>query len=95
MQGNRGKIRHWYQHVPTASETSQEDTITIFWNQQVHTDRNIHNNRPDIIISDNEKGTSMLIAVEILGDKNVIKNEAEKILKFEDLTKTNTAHVGM
>ena len=28
----------------------------------------------------------MLIDVAISGDRNVIKNEAEKILKFEDLT---------
>ena len=28
----------------------------------------------------------MLIDVAISGDKNVIKNEAEKILKYKDLT---------
>jgi len=28
----------------------------------------------------------MLIGVEISGDRNVIKREAEKILKYEDLT---------
>jgi hypothetical protein len=39
-----------------------------------------------IIIRDNEKGTFMLIDVEISGDRNVIKKEAEKILKYKDLT---------
>ena len=39
-----------------------------------------------IIILDNEKGTCMLIDVAISGDRNVIKKEAEKILKYEDLT---------
>jgi hypothetical protein len=29
----------------------------------------------------------VLIDVEISGDRNVIKNEAEKVLKYEDLTK--------
>ena len=38
-----------------------------------------------IIIRDNEKGTCMLVDV-ISGDKNVIKKEAEKILKYKDLT---------
>ena len=33
----------------------------------------------------NEKGTCMLIDVAISGDRNVIKKEAEKILKYEDL----------
>ena len=50
------------------------------------TDRTIPNNIPDIIIRDNEKGTCMLIDVAISGDRNVIKKEAEKILKYKDLT---------
>jgi len=56
------------------------------WNQQVQTDITIPNNKPDIIIHDNEKGTCMLIDVAISGDRNVIKKEAEKILKYQDLT---------
>ena len=55
------------------------------WNQQVRTDRTIPNNKPDIIIRDNEKGTCMLIDAAISGDRNVIKKEAEKILKYKDL----------
>ena len=49
-------------------------------------DRTIPNNKPDIIIRDNEKGTCVLIDVAISGDRNVIKKEAEKILKCKDLT---------
>jgi hypothetical protein len=52
----------------------------------VQTDRNIPNNKPDIIIRDNEETTCMLIDVAVSGDRNVIKKEAEKILKYEDLT---------
>ena len=40
----------------------------------------IPNNKPYVIIRDNEKGTCMLIDVAISGDRNVIKKEAEKIL---------------
>ena len=39
-----------------------------------------------IIILGNEKGTCMLIDVAISGDRNVIKKEAGKILKYKDLT---------
>jgi len=67
-------------------ETSQGGKVTILWNQQIQTDRTIPNNKPDMIIRDNEKGTCMLIDVAISGDKNVIKNEADIILKYEDLT---------
>ena len=40
----------------------------------------------NIIIRDNEKGTCMLIDVSISGDRNVIKKEAQKIVKYKDLT---------
>ena len=88
MQGSRCKIgqKHWYEHVPKSVETSQRCKVTILWNQQVQTDRTIPNNKPDIIIRDNEKGTCMLIDVAISGDRNVIKKAAEKILKYKDLT---------
>jgi len=55
-------------------------------NQQVQTDRTIPNNKPDFIIRDNEQRTCMLIDVAISGDRNVITKEAEKILKYKDLT---------
>jgi len=56
------------------------------WNQQVQTDGTIPSSKPDFIIRDNEKGTCMLINVAISGDRNVIKKEAKKILKYKDLT---------
>jgi len=73
--------------MPKPVETSQGGKVTILWNQQVQTDRTIpNNNKPDIIICDNEKGTCMLIDVAISEDRNVIKKEAEQILKYKDLT---------
>jgi hypothetical protein len=44
------------------------------------------NNKPDIIIHDNEKGTRMLIDVTISEDRNVVKKEAAKILQYTNLT---------
>jgi hypothetical protein len=38
------------------------------------------------MISDNEKGTYILIDFAISGDRKVIKNEDEKILKYKNLT---------
>ena len=78
--------KHWYEHIPKSVETSQGGRVTILWNQQVQTDRTIPNNKPNIIIRDNEKGTCMLIDAAISGDRNVIKKEATKILKYKDLT---------
>jgi len=56
------------------------------WNQQIQTDRTITNNKPDIIIRDNAKGTCVLIDVVMSGDRNVIKKKARKIPKYIDLT---------
>jgi len=78
--------KHLYEHVPKSVETGQGGNVTIPWYQQVQTDRTIPNNKPDIIIRDNEKRTYMLIDVTISGDRNVIKKEAKKILKYKDLT---------
>ena len=85
-QGHNWPKKHWYKHVPKLVEICQGGKVTILWNQQVQTDRTIPNNKPDIIIRDNEKGTCLLIDVAISGDRNVIKKEAEKILKYKDLT---------
>ena len=53
--------KHWYEHVLKSVETSRGGKVTILWNQQVQTDRTIPNNKPDIIIRDNEKGTCIVL----------------------------------
>jgi len=45
-----------YKHVPKSEETSYEGKLTAFWNQLVQNDKTIPDNKPDIIIHDNEKG---------------------------------------
>jgi len=57
----------------------------MLWKQEVRTDRTIPNDKLDIIIRDNRKGTCMLLGVAIPADRNVIKKEPEKILKYKDL----------
>jgi hypothetical protein len=56
------------------------------WNQQVQTDKTITNIKPDIIIRNDEMKTCMLIDVAISGDRNVIKKEAKKFLKYKEIT---------
>jgi hypothetical protein len=75
----------WYDHVPKSFETSPEGKVTIFCNQQVQTNRTIPSNKSDIIIRDNKQGTCIFTDVAIPGGRNVIKIEAEKILKYKDL----------
>ena len=47
--------------------------------------RTIPNNKPDIIICDNENRTCMLIDVAMSGHRHAIKQKGEKILKYKDL----------
>lgn len=64
-------------------ELVHESAITILWNEQVKTDRTILNNKQDVTIHDNEKETSTRILRDDAdsGDRNVIKKEADTILK--------------
>ena len=48
---------HSYQYVPRSVQTGHSGKVTILWNQQEQTDRTIPNNKPDVIVRDNEKGT--------------------------------------
>ena len=52
----------------------------------MQTDRTVPNNQLDIKIRNNEKGTCILKDNAISGVRNVIKKEADKILKYKDLT---------
>jgi len=76
----------WHDRVPKSVETCHEGKVTILWNQQVRTGRTIPNNKPDIIIRYNNRGTSMSVDVANPSDRNVIKKEAEKVLKYKSLT---------
>ena len=64
--------KHWYKHVPKSVETGQGGKVTILRKQRLQTDRTTPNNKPDIIIRDNEKRTCMVIDDAISGDIKVI-----------------------
>jgi hypothetical protein len=60
--------------------------LIILSNQYVPSNRTIPNNKPDIIY-DNEKGRCVSVDVAISEGRNVIKKNAEKILKYnKDIT---------
>jgi hypothetical protein len=51
----------------------------------VQTDKTINNNKSDIVISDDENVTCVLIDVAIPEDRNVIQKGAGNILKYKNL----------
>ena len=50
-----------------------------------HTDREVTENRPDIIIKNKKEKTCILIDVAIPTDKNVVQKKAEKMRKYQSL----------
>ena len=52
----------------------------------MRTDRTAANNKPGSIMSDYKQRRCVSIDVAIPGDRNVIEKEAERILKYKDLT---------
>jgi hypothetical protein len=64
----------------TCSQTvaqSQNNQVTVFWDQHPMTDRTKQCNKPDTKLRD-RKGTCLLIDVSIPSDKNVKKGETAK-----------------
>jgi len=57
----------------------------VLWNQEVHTDREVTANRPDIIIKNKKEETCTLIDVAIPADRNFVQKEAKKKLKYKNL----------
>jgi hypothetical protein len=62
--------------------------MTVLWNQGVQTDREVLANRPDIIVKYKKDRTCLLIDVVIVmpSDRNVTEKEAEKKLKYKNLS---------
>jgi len=73
----------WYTHVP--KPVYEEGDFTVLWNQEVHTDREVTGNRPDIITKNKKEKTCTLIDVAIPADRNAVQKEAEKKLKYKSL----------
>ena len=73
----------WYTHMP--KPVCEEGYVTVLWNQAVHTDREVTENRPDIIIKNKKEKTCTLIDVAIPADRKVVQKEAEKKLKYKNL----------
>ena len=73
----------WYEHQPP--NVVDNETVTILGNIPVITDREIKNNRPDIIIKHKLEKTCLFIDFTVPFDKNVLRKEQEKFDKYRDL----------
>ena len=73
----------WLNHKPESVTT--KDDVIIMWDTAIITDKNVKSNRPDITVHDSKNKKCMFIDISVPGCHNVVKKEAEKIVKYRDL----------
>ena len=73
----------WYEHKPETGTENEE--ITILWDMQIHTDRELSANKPDIVIKDHADRCCKLIDVSVPADRNTSTKVIEKLSKYKDL----------
>jgi hypothetical protein len=56
------------------------EDVTVLWNQEVNTEREVTENRPDINIKNRKEETRLLIYVAIPVDRNVIQKRRKEII---------------
>jgi hypothetical protein len=70
-------------HTYMTKPVYEEGDITVLCHQAAHTDREVTENRTDIIIKNKKEKTCTLTDVAISADTNVVQKEAEKSLCIE------------
>ena len=66
----------WHTHTP--KPVREFENVTMLWNQEVYTDREVMENRPDMIIKNRREKTCVLLHVAIPEDRNIMQKEAQK-----------------
>ena len=82
-----------YEHEPPMVTENKE--ATILWDIQIHTDREITANKPDIVIKDHKNKTCTLIDMAVPSDRNTSLKTTEKLSKYKDLEIETTRMWGM
>ncbi|EEB19129.1 reverse transcriptase, putative [Pediculus humanus corporis] len=81
--GMDGLPKEWYNHIP--SPVTTVGPCTVLYDQQIHTDRTVPANKPDIILRHNAEKWCKLIEVSVPAEKNTTAKEADKRLKYRNL----------
>jgi len=59
--------------------------MILNWDRSINTDKAVDFNRPDIVLTEQENKTALVIARAVPLTPNLPTAEAEKIMKFENL----------
>ena len=75
--------RNWWEHKPP--KVVENKNATVLWDFDIHTDRTIQANRPDIVVKNHNNKTCFLIDMSVPSDTNVSLKIFEKLSKYKDL----------
>ena len=73
----------WYEHEPPT--ITEDKKVTILWDMQIRTDREIAAIKSDIVIKGHENETCKLIDMAVKSDRNTYIKTTEKLSKYKDL----------
>ena len=83
----------WYEHKPETVTESEE--VTILWDMQIQTNRELSANLTDIVIKDQANRCCKLIDVSVPSDRNTSTKVIEKLSKYKDLEIETTRMWGL
>ena len=72
----------WYTQKP--QHTTTTDPFTILWDMYVSTDKKVMQNRPDIIILNNNSQSCIFMDISIPQDNNIVQKYAKKIVNIDN-----------
>ena len=73
----------WYNYEP---ETVLENNdIKLLWNLQIHTDKRLKHNKPDLVLINKKMKSCKIIDIACPSDYNVIRKRTEKLQNYTDL----------
>ena len=76
-------VDKWWNHLPMRVLSTSH--CKILWDFTITTDRVLHHNRPDIVLSLLQQRRTYLIDITIPGDSRMTQKTTEKLSKYRDL----------
>ena len=74
---------NWWEHKPP--NVIENKNATTLWDFDIHTDRKIQANRPDILVKNHNDKNCFLIDISVPSGTNVSLKIFEKLSKYIDL----------
>lgn len=74
----------YYKYQP--ENIGESDSVKIYWDTMLITDRRVLHNKPDIVVIDKREREGFILDVAVPLDDNIHKTYIEKVTKYQDLT---------